>query len=1059
MPFALYKSSAGSGKTYTLVREYLRLVLDKPEKYNNILAITFTNKAAAEMKERIIRKLKELSEGKDTELLDGIKKELKISGDRLERNVPVVLGRILHNYSDFAIMTIDSFIHKIVRSFAVELDLPLAFDVDLNTDALRDKMVDNLVDLVGRDDFVTKVLIEFAMSRINMGETWDIGGNIKEVARELFSERGQGHIAGLKDVDFEKLIKSVREEFFALCKKAQALAKGVLLGEKELAKINYGAARHPIRSLLRLQEENSPMEIIGLLISVNSGSPELKRNLRDDPDAQAFLDRVNSAVGLIRELSVKCITLHQVHQNVHALAMLDKLSDLVGEYKRENNIVPISDFNRKVADIIDRDVVPFIYWRIGEKYEHYLMDEFQDTSTLQWENLIPLLENALAGGNFSLAVGDSKQAIYRWRGGDIGILETGVTGEFGEQVTQKRLGDNFRSLPKVVEFNNSFFSAACGKLGENVEELACGLYSAEGVTQVARAKEGGFVRIESFSVDKDDDRKFSEVVLDRLAETVQGILGEEGGFERRDIAILVRSNREGNRAAERLFYDGINVVSPDSLLLNSHPAVRFLAAALRYLAFRERTDLIAMVQFAAWLKDRGTKKNTHFAKAVADIEEARLAKRDDKVLEKMLPEDFVSRQFQLRKRPLHEAVEEISQIFGLTRVPGFVGYVQGFLESVQEFSRKFRGDMAAFLEWWEESTAKDTGGPALVVPEGNDAVTVMTIHKAKGLEFPVVIVPFATWDLGLTGQAAKSPQWMTPSEPLREAGGYDGAYLVQPKRDKCERSLFNEAYLAETSRTHTDNLNLVYVAFTRAIERLYVFVKKPKKDDSSDGAAPSNVSKLVLEVMKDLSAEPGWRTDGDSWEYGVAGKRTTEPKASAKGQPVGKCVSEPWRNRLVIRRQAGKLWKLDDPDRAQKVDRGNLVHALLSMIRTEKDIDRAVAGLVTDGGIADKDAAAMKAELRRIMDIEGGGVRVRDWFAEGLDVKTEPRAILEDDVLRPDRVILGDGRATVIDYKTGREDAKHAEQLEKYAAFLKNMGYGKVDKFVIYVETGRIVRV
>ncbi|MCK4765613.1 MAG: UvrD-helicase domain-containing protein, partial [Candidatus Aminicenantes bacterium] len=602
MGFVLYRSSAGSGKTYTLVKEYLKIVLQKPERFKNILAVTFTNKAAGEMKDRIVLALQNLSAGKDPELEATLIKEL---GRRAPKDVKKssadILTWILHNYSDFAIMTIDSFIHRVIKAFALEIGLPLNFGITLNYEGMETYVIENLLGDVGRDEFITGIILEFVFARIKAEKSWNIEGEIKRFEKEILSEKNidwvQG-LAALDNVEYYRLIEQLGDLSRGFVEALnEAGGRGLRLIEKAGLTINdfaykkSGAAGFLIKcrdlktgGLKSFTMSKRFLEGVWYSKSQDTGIRAAIEGL-----LQAGLTAIKEEIsGLYDSEHGRALTALFASDNIYLTAVISRIKEQIDDYKEKNNLIPISEFNVRVYEIIKKAPIPFLYSILGEKYNHYLIDEFQDTSRLQFENLLPLFRNALGEGFFSMAVGDGKQSIYRWRGGDVEIMEQELQNRLpAGQLEIKRLHKNFRSSRNVVEFNNSFFA----KTGDFYKEDNLLLEHIYGDTaQETVRKEGGFVSlrfIEAEAAPLSSPSTSPQVVgvFDSVIRIIEDC--RKRGYEYNDIAILVRENREGREIAENLLQESIPVVSPDSLVLMDVSLVRFLIDVLTYLSSPE----------------------------------------------------------------------------------------------------------------------------------------------------------------------------------------------------------------------------------------------------------------------------------------------------------------------------------------------------------------------------------------------------------------------------------------------------------------------------------------
>ncbi|HNW93265.1 MAG TPA: UvrD-helicase domain-containing protein, partial [bacterium] len=724
LPFIVYSSSAGSGKTYTLVKEYLKLVITHPGKHNNILAITFTNKAAAEMKERIVARLKAMAADDDPDLLSAIAAETGIPAETVRARVPLVLSTILHKYSDFAVMTIDSFIYRVVRSFAVELNLPLNAQVELNIPAITRTAVDSLIALCGKDAQVQQFLVDFVIRRLDEGGSWNIEGDLQKFARELFAEGSHDKLEKLAGVIFAATVADLDAKRSAamaalksIAQEAQAFnaAHGTLFLRPNSSGPTTMAKFASAGDASRIADLTGKLVDKDFALGKKAGDADEMRQR----EALALRDRLLPAAQTY-------LTLSHIDHFIYAMALLGKLTGIVDNYCREAAVVPIADFNRLVADIIRDEFIPFIYWRVGEKYEHYLIDEFQDTSRLQWHNLLPLIDNALATNKRNLVVGDPKQAIYRWRSGDATIMVDDIPRHFNDQQQNEQLGTNRRSLPAIINFNNAFFAAAAAAC-EDAPKLLRDIYTDTGITQQSHRTGEGYVELQLIP-------KTGGEPLRWLVDNIKTILADQHGYTAGDIAVLVRSRDQGQRVADALFADNIRVLSSEALLLSAQPVVVFLVNAMRHLVTSSYIELAALILFHR-------QRNSATADVAAELAAARA--EGTAAMLKLLPDEYADRQGQLRRKPLYEVAEDLIRIFSLAAEPGDHAALQGFLDVVHTYATREGSDIARFLEWWD--TVNEDAPPALQAPAGSDAVTVLTIHKAKGLEFPIVFIPFAGW--------------------------------------------------------------------------------------------------------------------------------------------------------------------------------------------------------------------------------------------------------------------------------------------------------------------------
>ncbi len=614
MSFTVYKSSAGSGKTFTLVKEYITLALQKPEYFRHILAITFTNKAASEMKERTLRYLTELSAlPADKEsaahkfLLPDLMKATSFSESEIAEKSRLVLNSILHNYSDFAIGTIDSFVHRIIRSFAHDLKIPLNFEIEMDTDKLLAKAIDMLLNKAGSDELLTRILVEFTEAKTDDEKSWHIEKDLHLFAQQLFKEDNRLHIEKIRQLsisdflDIRKklgnLVSKFEEEVATVAASAWEIIRSNNIPTDAFYRGNSGIGRYFENLSKGITEKINANSYVVETVEQDKwfagkattadkqGIEKVKNDLGD-----AFLK-----IRELRESQYKHYMLYKLlHANIYPVAVLNEIERLIEEIKKEDNILPISEFNRRISKIVVSQPVPFIYERIGERYQNYLVDEFQDTSTLQWMNLLPLIENSLSYDRFNMIVGDGKQAIYRWRGGDVEQfaflpeLPKAISDTFSMEraaaikrsYSEKNLSSNFRSKAEIIDFNNKFFGYISGISSDKIKSIY------KNCDQTFNpANTGGYIQLDF--IDKADiaDETYDEITLKKVSEIIDELLTQN--FSQRDIAILCRSNSNASVIARHLISKGLNIVSEESLLLSASPEISFLLACASFVANTE----------------------------------------------------------------------------------------------------------------------------------------------------------------------------------------------------------------------------------------------------------------------------------------------------------------------------------------------------------------------------------------------------------------------------------------------------------------------------------------
>lgn len=885
-PLTLYKSSAGSGKTFTLVKEYLRLCLEDPDRFKKVVAITFTNAAAAEMKERILQRLKSLSSGTDfafEEILrqDGV-------SEQAIRNAPVLLEKILYNYSHFNIGTIDSFFHRILRAFSKELGLPMGFDIFLDTDDALTYAVDNLLHRSHTQADVHKVLTAFVQEKVNNGQSWHIREDLMQMANELIKDnamlRGD---ASLEDIF--AFAGQLREMIHAFEKEMDTIGAETIrqlaqqgLGVDDFSNKSAGPAGY-FQKIRRVKKEYEPgkrfteamddekkwLTAASLKSAQAKGLQEAVKNV--------LMSAGRDALRLYEEKYPAYLTAKEVHRSVYTFAVYEELNKILEEYRTDKEVVLISDFTKILARHILQEDIGFIYSKIGARYEHFLIDEFQDTSSLQWFGLRPLIENAVAQGSSCLVVGDSKQAIYRWRGGEVELIEHGITErDFRDYSRELRLSQNFRSRHEVIAFNNRFFNEVKNLFpaGQSEFQTLRKIFD-DASQQPGSANAGGYVEI-NFLL-KEGNRK--ETFMSKSEEIILRHVHDclTSGYRLRDIAMLVRSGAEASSLARMFVEEGLAFVTQDSLSIDHSPAIRLLFSVLAYLD--DHADELARTQTAflylTYFKNSGT-HTTPFH----EILNGNKSENSDSPAEG-LPTEFTERLAQLSSMPVYEIVENAIRIFNLNDKPD--AYLQRFQDLVLEFTLSQGYGIRAFLEWWKE------GHYSVILPEDQDAIRILTIHKSKGLEYPVVMIPYASWDF----KSARSDLiWVQPDEePFNSFPA-----LPVHASETLSRSLFSEAYGRESAHIAIDNLNLLYVAFTRAKDRLYVNSQAYKEQREE----VKNIAQVIAGVL--LRDDQYGKEDKISFGDPIPNPVRKERSDSADTLELPEYIATDWSDRVKLAR-------------------------------------------------------------------------------------------------------------------------------------------------------------
>ncbi len=1076
-PFLLYRSSAGSGKTYTLTLEYLKLALRNPQSgYRQILAVTFTNKATQEMKERIVEVLKRLSQTVDpTESLDKeLMDQLGLDAPELQLRARTTLLYVLHGYGHFAVSTIDSFFQKVIRSFAREMDLQAKFDLEMDTDAVLDKLVDRIVEKVAEDQALRNWLIDYAEEQLLDGKSWDIRVGIKDLGKEIFQERFK---------TFRSIFQeSVGQEGFLAELKAQIsrvrqslIAEGkVQWQQAEAIRVQFGLEWTDFKN-----GSNSFAKRFGTLGNPKMPIPELTATmLRDLPEVRNWYANKSPHEAAIRSAFESGLsdllfswpqkvkvwnTFTSLQKNLNAFGVFRNLLLELRDLKDEEGILLISDVNDFLAEITRENEAPFLYEKIGNQYQHFLIDEFQDTSEFQWSSFKPLLENSLASGNTNLLVGDVKQSIYRWRGGRLELLLSEVEEQIHPDFVElKDLKTNFRSLPGIIAFNNALFQQLPGLMERGMAdhfELDSGnklSLAFKDVVQAVSAKKKnaefqGKIQIEfteKSSVEKVSEEESEEEegveigVLEKLPALVMRL--QDQGYDLRDIAFLVRTNGQGAILADRLMEVQrelastayrFDVLSEDSLFIDKSIAVKCMVGFLTYLSNpSDRVALKTLWQYYALVHDIALSHELFYAHGLPT-----------ELLEK--EQELLVNQANFQQMPLIELVEQGLDFLGLTQKQQDLSYVSGFKEAVFDYVKKNRADLLGFLDWWELNKKKRT----VKIPEDHDAMRILTIHKSKGLQFKVVIMPFMDW--GIVSSGLQAPILWAPFETE------NGVLTIVPltHQSLLKNSHFVGAYDEEVRLAYLDSLNMLYVAFTRAEEAIFGFstfsIGKTKKE-----ITPTRTGNLLYDLFSSgfqLSedAVSSWSPETQTFSWGDWPKPKNQEKKEVEEGSSLRWDCMDWKSKLQTKTYPWDFSPEGIRAREQR-DFGVIVHAILAEAKGLEDASRLVKEYYVEGRLDLENAVQVKGKLEQVFS----NLEVRKWFDSNFSSFTEQGILLPGGAQkRPDRILIGKDEVIVIDFKTGAKRETHAHQVHEYMSLVKTLTQLPVKGYLCYLEPTEII--
>ena len=1035
--FSIYDASAGSGKTYALVKEYLKIILvaKKNDAYRNILAITFTNKAVHEMKSRIVGSLSEFAKDEPSEKAQDLMRHLALETDlsiiQIKTKSQQIIKHIIHNYAAFDISTIDKFTHKVIRAFAHDLGLPTTFEVTLDTENLLIEAVDAIIAQAGEDQTLTKLLLDFTMEKTDDDKSWDISREILETGRLVLNENNRNEIAHFQDKTITEFVE-IKNKLTEACKVLEEentvfAENALLLIEKNRIDTKSFSGSYFPKHLQSIQEgkfnpkNKTYHEFEDIKINKTAKDGAIIENII--PELLQILDNIYK--NFEKRDFYKAFL-----KNITPLSLLNTVSIELAKIQEEQNVLSISEFNAIIHREIQNQPAPFIYERLGERYRHFFIDEFQDTSEMQWQNLIPLIDNATSSEideekGTLMIVGDPKQSIYRWRGGKaeqfIELSKDHNPFNNPEKVLE-HLDKNYRSYSQIIEFNNAFFQLLSNEFAhEDYKDLY-----ANHSHQKSNDKTGGYVNISfipKIEESEDDEEALDKTELYLLAtlNTIQKV--QKQGFEYKDIVILTRKRSHGIAVANYLTEKGIPLLSSETLMIKNATEVRFIIHLLKYL--KNNSDKESKAYFLHYLA-----QNSQDKLPIHDFIAQGMGYTNEKDFEDWLERFDVALSFQnSRKKSLYEAVELIISKF--LNPANSNAYVQYFLDIVLERDIRNQAGISDFLNFWDKNSEKFS----IPSPEGNNAVRIMTIHKSKGLEFPVVIFPFAEEDYS---RSPKDKLWINA-----QADDF-GLSKVLIDNSKAVEGFGEEAkrvYDQKSQEELLDNINVLYVALTRAEEQLYIISQylKPKKD----GEYPNNMASFFI---KYLMHKHVFEEEKLEYEFGNPIKLSTEKihVNTTKTIPFVSKILDP-KNIKIAQREA-LMW---GTHQQEAIEYGNVVHEILSFVKTKSDIDLAITKAIESGLINYNQKDLVFQTIQEIVN----HTELSVCFTEGNEILNEQTIIQKQGkTIKPDRMVLTRNKEVfLLDYKTGTHNPKYELQLDNYQNAIELMGYKVVKKALVYV--------
>ena len=1064
----ILSASAGSGKTYRLAYKFVHDTIkhynEKPYLYRAILAVTFTNKATEEMKSRIVKEFSRLiAEPTQSDYMSDLKRDLNLGEEEIVKRANAILRKILHDYSRFTILTIDKFFQRILRSFIKELGIDINYNIELDNSTILARSTDSLIEDIIHDEELQRWIMEFAQEKMEGNDNWDIRKDMLNLSKELFKERDKRSIG--KSLPKNELLDTIRKIEKSVAKqKAEVVAlaqKGVdIMREAGLEPCDFKGGSNSFA--------NKFAEY------ANGKMPEPLKTLREravSPDGwvtkgKKITDKMVSAENAAQKLQPLLAQIVEIYDRGHKLwntlsliknsyrsyALLQDIYEKVGDICNEEGVMLLSETKHILSKFITDNDAPFIYEKTGNRFERFMIDEFQDTSAKEWANFVPLLQNAMSQSedNSVLIVGDIKQSIYRWRGGDWKILQHGVSQSLGQADTELEvLANNYRSLPCIVDFNNKAIEHTVDIDNENLNatlqeamesgnisescynELLDTLSSAyENHQQKAQKSlsRDGYVKVERYEGEPP------------LIECIESIIAR--GYSYGDIMILHRTKNDIAETAQILLEykqrnNAFNIMTQESLVIGKAPINNFVISLMRL--SQNEGDTISRALINSYLK-------RSYDDALSEEEQASLS-----AISQLTPE---------------QAFDKIVTQYDLSSRIDEIAYLQALHEQIVAYCSSKVADIQLFLKYWDETGSSK----ALVVEQGDSTIELMTIHKSKGLEKKIVIIPYCDW--GLT-PINNNIVWAAASEE-NESVAKIGNFPVKFIKG-MGASAYADDYYRELVYSHVDNINALYVALTRACEELYVFAPITKKESQS-----TNIGLLLWSALGNdpKSKESQYIEFGKAEEVGCKPKLDTQPTVTpAVGSSEGK-KSEPLRENILIGDYPSNDYPIklslpaqryyeEDVDSTASLQMGIMMHKILSEASDTESIKRKIKEASESGAISDSQVETLNSTIER----EFENPTVKEWFSDKWDAvrcesdivqgqKTDSAQNKPVGTLRPDRVMIKGNRAVVVDYKFGNITSKsHIRQVKEYMSLIEKMGYTEIEGYVWYLTRSEIVKI
>ena len=1106
----VYRASAGSGKTFTLAVEYISLLVKDPENYQHILAVTFTNKATQEMKMRILSQLYGIANSLQSsqQYFNKVKEKTNMPDAVIRNNARAALTLLIHRYNNFRILTIDAFFQQVLRNLAHELGQTANLRVDLNNEEITEKAVDQMIESLEKGQPVLQWISTYINNSIEDDNGWNIIGKIKAFGTNIFKDFYKAHEANLKEQlsnadDFKVYETTLRKRRNDIRKTFNGKAKSIL---NEIKNANLDIPSNYRSGLYKYLTDSAiaPLTNKPLKAGVLKAN-ESPQNWTSSKCAKADKQQIQTLAAEVLSAQLSELiaynndnwnefqSIQLTLSHLSELRLLHAIADAVDNLTKDTNRFMLSNTQALLKELIADSDTPFIFERIGARLKHVMIDEFQDTSTIQWQNFQVLLANCMAQElSQNLIVGDIKQSVYRWRQGDWGILNNIEKSFAHQKIRLETLDYNYRSEKRIIDFNNAFWEQCVANTANEVaqddaEKAEIVQKAYEDVAQKThKTTENGFVKISLYP-----SKSMKEAVLEELIETIKELFNNGyGGKNQSKIAILVRSKSNIQDIVNALlqsFGNEINIVSDEAFRLDASLSVNIIVSAMHLLTHPD--DVLTRGKLVKLYNQEVLKKpltdtdllvsinesNNIDTKNIDKKERRKLATEQQMAkLNSQLPPEYVANRELLLGLPIVDLVDKLFMLFGLDQLEGQSSYICTLYDTLNDFLKDHTADIDDFINEWENSLSSKT-----IQSDEIEGIRIMTIHKSKGLEFDNVIIPFCSWEM-----EKKGTLWC---ETKNKPAPYNKLPLlpIDFSRDKLIGTVFEDDYKEEHFQNIVDNLNLLYVAFTRASKNLFVFGLRQGKttlDNIAKGTPPGNRSYAIELALRQVSEQlqgsslsfPDDIGSEIHFEYGTLAPETHEKEHAVADNPFlikpdKHIVSIATYPQAATFKQSNKSIEfvkgedVDPSDRTRYIKIGNVLHQLFSTIYTTADIPARLNELEQQGIIYNDEITS--AQLRTRIEDAITNPQVQEWFSKRWQLYNECTILEynkdtnEMEEHRPDRVMTDGKEFVVVDFKFGKEREEYKKQVQQYMEILIRMGHKKVSGYLWYVVKNNVVEV